>query len=411
MNMPALIASVRDFHDRLAVPVDGWRQAVRGWNIRARTFEDLVDSLVLPLRRVGPEPIDLDDVASKTEQELGRSPVPEMRQQVHRRLRTIVRELLGAEPELLRGLSEIAREATSYRTLIAMEDRFDVSAAAVLGAVALSNYAHALDRFRQPHARPLEPNKLTAIVLPLTCVAESRIPWAAGDLWFLDLVARTVCLSGKILPNEAVPIDKSAGGPRSAQQLVQLVAPHFLSVSLLAKLLGAGRLPVWLVQKAQYKKWPGIELLVCDAGADSVRNVIVGELARQVASDRVGLTQAALIRFLAALLEFHEPAEQLRASLLIADLFWEMLELDDKLLGRLFAQPKLTSILRAALAAVEQPLDRFADLIEARSRLLETRSLLRTIDQYRAFVLLVAPPSLDKPRPVSTTHPGGASHE
>jgi hypothetical protein len=403
MTVPALIASVRAFEARLAVPVTGWRQAVGGWNIQAQTFEALVDALVVPLRRTAPELLDFDGMLGEVARELSRSPEPAMRQQVQRRLRNVVIELLGAEPDLLRGLSDMARETATYRTLIASDDRFDVSAAAVLGAVALSNYAHALDHFRQHHARPLAHNRLMAVSLPLTCVAEGGIPLKPGDLWFLDLAARTVCLSEEILPAEALSIDESASGPNSARELVQLAAPRFVGVSLLAKLLGAGRLPVWLVQKAKYKWWPGIELLVADAGAESVRNVIVGELARQVAADGVGLAQAALIRFLAALLQFDEPATQLNACLLIADLFWEMLECDDKLLGRLYAQPKFVSTLRAALTAVEQPLDRFADFPDARSRLSETRSLLRTIDQYRTFVSLAALAQPGKPSPAVRT--------
>jgi hypothetical protein len=215
-------------------------------------------------------------------------------------------------------------------------------------------------------------------------------------VWFLELAARTVCQGEGLLPAAEQAVDVSENGPPSASALTQLVAPRFVALSLLHKLLAAGRVPRWLLNQGQYKLWPGLPQLLADPGAEWLRTLTLGELARVLAGDHAGIVQAAAIRFIAAVLEVPEPALQIWGRLFLAQLFWETLDLDRELLGRLFQQPRLSATLRAALAAVEQPVEPFAEFPDACHQLVETRILLHTIDQYDALTALAT--AAGKPR-------------
>ncbi|MCY2987390.1 MAG: hypothetical protein NTY19_05930 [Planctomycetota bacterium] len=410
MPASALIKSTRAFQSRLGTTVGHWQQAIQDWQPPAVSdAATLVETPTLPLQRVAGPRLDLQELVLATDQ-LVAVPDPEFQQRVRPRRQALVVALLGADAGLLRQLSDIAFEAATYRTLLTPRDRFDVSAVAVLAALALTNYAAALDHFRTRNPRPLEESVLQAIAWPLSWLLDFDGPLRPGDFWFLDLAARTVCLGEPRLPTESPPPrEASAAGASSVQELVQFAAPRFFAVSLLYKLLGAGGTPAWVLQEGHYRVWPGLRGFVTDPGTESLRTLVAGELARCLATDGTRLSQAAALRFLAALLALDGADAQVKASLLIANLWWELFGLDDQLLGQLYKHPQLAPTLSAALRAVAQPLERFAEFPEDCSRLAETRQLLRSIDQYRACEALAAPaqrPCVPR-RPESTVRTTG----
>lgn len=366
----------------VAAAAERWRGAVRGFLGPAPGRESqgqVGHLLVLPAQNLLPASIHLADVVTRLPEKYAEIDDPETRQRVAHRLEALALDVLSSHAGVLQALSDVAFEAASCRTLICDGDVFDVSGHSVLAAIGLLNLFRRAESSRDaPEEALISEELLDDVTGPLELADRHCGKLRPGDLWFLDLAARTV----RAAAGRAATRDDSK--PHAAA-LFRCVLPQFTSRSLLNKLIEADRLGKEVARSSRYRQWPGLECLLTDDGARSLRTFVVGEVARRVAADTVGFSRRAFFRFLEALTAVDAPKVAPKARLLIGMILWEMLELDADVLGRLLRSGQGGEALAEAIQGIKAECE--SDEREAttdRGRLREVRTCLRSYPQYAA---------------------------
>src|SRR5690606_10385427 len=107
------------------------------------------------------------------------------------------------------------------------------------------------------------------------------------------------------------------------------------SASLLNKLLEVQHYPVALAQLSHFRSLPGLELLVVDPGCNAARHVLIGGIARIAGDTDDTRIRGALARLLEALVTFDTQPLRIHAQIMIASLFWELLEYNENALSNM----------------------------------------------------------------------------
>jgi len=366
----------------VADAAERWRGTVRGFLGAApgRSAQGQVGHLlVLPAQALLSEPIDLAVAVTRLPEPYAQIDDPETRQRVAGRLEALAVDVLSSHAGVLGALSDVAFEAASCRTLIGDGDVFDVSGYSVLAAISLLNlFRRAASSADAPDDARVSDELPGDVAGPLELADRRCGALRPGDLWFLDLAARTV----RAAAGRAATGDDSK--PHAAA-LLRGALPQFTSRSLLNKLIEADRLGKEVAQASRYRLWPGLDCLLTDDGAASLRAFVVGEVARRVAGDAVGFSRRAFLRFLRALGAVDAPGVAPKAHLLVAVILWEMLELDADVLGRVLRSGRGGEALAEAIQGIKRECGREErDAPGDRSRLREVRACLRSYPQYAA---------------------------
>lgn len=333
-------------------------------------------------------------------------------------------EIVGMHGDLLEQLADLAVDCHLSRALLVADDTFHVSAVSVMGVVAAANLAHecAVATGQAPAARaaaapptaaearpggrsvfaerPIvvaaddpfpvgaaatgvggtgvggtaavvaedEPALARTIVLPLEVVARHSGAFRNGDLLVWDLLARSAYAAW-------------AGGrfgPDATDRLGRYVGA-FVGHSTLAKLDLAFEVPADVLTTVEANHWPGLEALVADDGAASIRRSAVGRLARHCGANPLRGV-AVTHRWLTALAGLgrrgrrpvaagggdengggedgrRDERLKLAATLLAARFFWELLDQRQSVLPSM-----------AGRGGVSLPLLRAVDRFERRRR-------------------------------------------
>jgi len=354
---------------------------VKHWLTAVQSDHNLRGALILPLRDVAGSIVDLSSISKEFPDVLSRVEGKDTQAAVRDRLAAIGGELTASHGPLRDSLSSLATEAATGRTLIVNGDLFDVSSFGVLIMSGLSNLLHLAfgKKPRSKREKATEPNP--APIEGLLDVAKSRTSLRPGDLWLADIAART-----------ALAVWEEAGsGERKRPVWLQKMLPRFIALSSLFKLTGITKFGSALAKKADYKLWPGLDVLIGEPGARPARAILVGELANALCGSGAGLAQVALFRFLSALAEV-EPIglAAIFSKNLAATLFWEVLELDPKALGRMVdLGPPAAALLDMIEATDALSRETAPEGYEPEhARLAETGICLRTFPEFNALLAL-----------------------
>ena len=318
-------------------------EAAGRWE-RAIVADDCQTRPVLPLRDEVRQPISLQPLSSAAVPEIYRNRLEdEVRKRVQSHYWNVAVLTAGNNAGLLRTLSGIAHDAAAHRTLITAEDTFDVSGRSILTAAAMCNFMHLVVRWSKKKSEDgiLEDQELKRdIVWPLRAADHHFGEWRPGDLWWTDLATRTVRSA-----TEAVT--HGFRDDESGEVLVPLLL-EFVKRCTLGKVLEVSVLGRDVAKLAKYGSWPGLNTLVADSGAASLQNTLCTELVAQLAADQTGLQQVAFLQMLNVLAE-PESTHEWSTRILVARLFWEMLEYDADLLTRLQRRGPASAALGKAL--------------------------------------------------------------
>ena len=404
MEASPFVKSIQQHQRSLLAAADAWSSAIGSLHLVNMRPERLLRQLVLPLDVFVRQPLELRRMVSAAPAAwLEVDDIP-LRRTIHDRLETLSVDLFGADFKLIRRLSDVAYESATYRTMISERDSFDVSAAGVLGATAMANLSLILAQLAPDKPRRLKTTVFDSVDQSLRIAGRDHAELRPGDLWLFDLIARTVRLAwaehtdgwaNSSTPAQAADLIRDPGMPGYTHPLtlggvLDRYVASFIASSVIHKLLEVRDFPPALAKRCRYDLWPGIAVVIRDPQAESLRSLIVGELARCVTSDTVGLAQGAFFRFLHVLLTWDEPEGRNGAILLIARLLWEVLEQDASVLSRLMEREKVSRVLAQAISIVEQTAQQSVS-DDLHRRLVEIRKCLQTYDQYRALTSLQAP--------------------
>ena len=376
-----MIDEVHQIAGAVAAAAERWRAAVRGFLGAAPGGESqgqMGHLLVLPVESHLKRAVNLANVLNRLPDSYAQISDLQTRRRVAQRLEAVAVGVLSSHAGVLQALSDVAFEAASCRTLICDGDVFDVSGCSVLTAISLLNLFRRVESSRDASEALNYVELLDDVTGPLKLADRYCRHLRPGDLWFLDLAARTVRVAAR----------RAAAGGESKQHVAELlrcVLPEFTSRSLLTKLIEADRLGKEVAQSSRYRHWPGLDCLLTDDGARSLGTFVVGEVARRVAADAAGFSRRAFFRFLEALTAVDAPEVATKARLLIGTILWEMLELDADVLGRLLRSRQGGEALAEAILEIkgECENDR-TDATPHRRRLREVRTCLRSYPQYAA---------------------------
>ncbi|MFV1964632.1 MAG: hypothetical protein ACC628_04360 [Pirellulaceae bacterium] len=387
----ALVKSVNRFNDVMNTIVDRWSSHMRQIRLPAKQPHEMLRSLILPPPKSSKSLANVDPVVVALSDRLQVCDNNDLRARVEQRIHRIAVDVAGSLDVVMQKLSDLAFEYAACRTLISPQDRFHVSPFGVLAAAALANVQMAAELLRQHPGRAINAETVERVMQPLDLAAAGEVELAPGDLWLLDLFARTVRLTSRGLHRQATQ-SRQQGAP-AEESILGGIVPRFTSISMLHKLIEADDLAPWLAKKSRYSTWPGLETFVASPAAAALRNLVVGESTHHVVNDRVGLARGAFIRFLDALLALEQPVPRLKARVLIATLLWETLEQDDKLLLALIQDKRYAKTVQAAVSGIEASRrgNQEGPAENDRHRLNEICSCLETYDQYNALVSLQSP--------------------
>ena len=299
---------------------------------------------VLPLRDEIRSSINLQSLSSSAVPEVYSGLVAdELRKSVQTHYWRVAVLAATARPDVLRTLSSIAHDSALGRTLIDDADEFDVSGRSVLVALAMNNYLHTLIRWSKERDNSLLQNRELQqnILWPLRAADHYFDTWRPGDLWWMDLVTRTLGHAVRTVTREFR--DKAtlkATGP---------VFVEFVRRCSLVKIISVDLLGPELAQLAKYDQLPGLATLTADSGAGALRNTICTELVANLANDESGLQQIAFLQMMKALSRPDGSCEW-ESRIFLARLFWELMEFDEELLARLRQSgPAATSMTQAVM--------------------------------------------------------------
>lgn len=266
---------------------------------------------------------------------------------------------------LLRTLSSITHELAISRMLIHRNDRFDVSGRSVLAAVSLANYMHVMVRWSKERDNSILTDRelQQSIVWPLQAADHYFPNWRPADLWWMDLAARS-----------ALTAAQSATRKYRDRKTLNLVGPlllEFVRRCVSVKLLETSALGKELAQLARYDLWPGLDTIAADPGAAALRGLLCTELIAQLEADQTGIQQVAFLQLLSALSAAQ--ADRLWSRrILVARLFWELMEFNPDLLERVKKRGPAASALDKAFKFLRDALGDTADAdeqdLEARFR-------------------------------------------
>ncbi len=239
-------------------------------------------------------------------------------------------EIVALHGGLLERLSDIVLESQLPRALLRAGDSFHVSGVSVMGALALANLAY-LCATRQRMAPVID--------MPMKIARLHADRFVNGDLLFWDLAARSAAAARR---------DNVFGD--ESQALLDEYFPAFLAHSVVAKLDLAFDFPIAVLERADYRTWPGLKALMVHPGAESIRSRVVGRLALRCAQNpTVGVVVAGLwIRAM-----FGLPGLETHAALLAARWLWELLEAKESALPEMIRQAKAAEPLRNAVKHIE----------------------------------------------------------
>ena len=319
----------------LADGVLGLRRALPGSGqpFRPRPPLDLADERAQPPPSEPASDADGNGATSEPagEGDPARHPVEQARLRLLRQLSLLGFEIAGIHGGLLELLADIVLDSQISRTLLFPDDRYHVSSASVLGAMALANLAYACAGNR---AAP------GVIELPLQVAASWSGRFRNGDLLFWDVMARSV---------HAAMRDRATRP--DAQQVLRRFLPTFLTYSTLGKLDLCFDLPVAICRLVSFQHWPGLEGLVADPGAASIRRYLVGRLALRAAQNPA-VGGVVLCRWLDRLNALDDGL-QLPAGVLAAQTLWELLAHKEDAVKSMIVKGRLSDRLRDAVARIE----------------------------------------------------------
>lgn len=256
-------------------------------------------------------------------------PAEAARKRILRNLGSLGIEIIGMHGKLLETLADMVIDLQMPRTLLLRDDRFHVTGISVLAAAALANLAFLIEH-------PSE--DVSFVDLPLEAIHLHSPVFRNGDLLFCDLAARSAMASPKS--------DSSA-----AREIRQQYAPRFLTHSTLTKLDLLFELPPAQIKAVNLRRWPGLEYLVGDSGARSLRRYTVGRLAQRcVADPRLG---AVIVGCWADGLWALDDSLRWHAAGLFAAFLWELLEIDPKVLWAMATLGKPSRALLMAVGRIE----------------------------------------------------------
>lgn len=343
--MAQLTQQIRELKTRLeplAKAASRWEEAIAAAESRALP--------VLPLR---------DDIRSSINlQSLSSSAVPDvytglvadgMRKNIQAYYWRVAVLAATSRPDIGRTLSSIAHDSALGRTLIAASDTFDVSGRSVLTALAMSNYLHVLVRWsKERDDSLLQDRALQQTVLwPLRAADHYFDDWRPGDLWWMDLVTRTLAAAVRtITRNYRDKNTLKATGP---------VFVEFVRRCSLVKILSVDLLGPELARLAKYDQLPGLATLTADPGAGSLRNIVCTELVAGLSREESDLQLVAFLQMMKALSRPQSSCEW-ESRIFLARLFWELMEFDDELLTRLKQSGPASASLTHAISFLREGL-------------------------------------------------------
>ncbi len=382
-------------HLRLAV--ERWLKSTMTWSPKLAQGSVVGKKLTLPLETDGTT-LKLRKLRECFPKSLRTIADANLQKSVHRQLALLAAETLALDDQLLSLLSELATETALHRIIINPADRFEVGPYSVLMSLAWVNVLAAHAKYAKHLDEAIQPTDLQPITEPLDMILELEVELQPGDFWIGELIAGSMWTLQKSVPARRAKPAKT--GPKAAaeppytwRKSLASLTPHVISTSMLFKLLSAHQITAEVAKRCRYRSWPGLPQLLGDPGADGLRHMLVGELAHCVVEDKVGLARAALVRFLQSVTAVEDPVQHLHARLLIAQLFWEMLEQDADILRVLVEQKSMSGVLLPALRAIEVDTsaeDLPDDFATELRRLHEIRALcLRVYEEYASLTALV----------------------
>jgi hypothetical protein len=383
----AVTQNVQQFSGVMNDIVEHWTEYLRKVRLPAKQPHEMLPSLVLPACRLKSFASVRGVVEALTDRLEVRNN-DELRKRVDQRIRRVTLDLAGHLDQVLAKLSDLAFDYAACRTLISSNDCFHVSPVGVMAAAACANVLAVIEALKKHPGKSANADGLAQAAYPLEMVQDRVAELFQGDIWLLDLFARTIRLASRKLYRQSVNV-LSNQSP-SEEAMLGGIVQRFTSISMLYKLIEADDLESWLAKKSRFNWWPGLVTFVGSDGP-ALRNLVIGETVPHVVRDQVGLSRGAFIRFLGALLAIEDPTLRTNGHVLIATLLWETLEQNDKLLLELLNNQKYAQTIQAAVRGIEQsrrlPMD--GPFESEVRRLNEIGSCLETYDQYRALVSLL----------------------
>lgn len=404
--MPLLSEYVREQHQAMASALAHWIAAIAGAGGAGLGPEQQLGRLVLPTGNCLAAPLDLGQLVDGFPPAFLGVRDTEIASRIRQRLERLSVALFVADRRVVEGLSNLAFEYATFRTILRPEDSCEVTAAGVLAAAGLLNLLHFAHRLRQAPGRPLDSRQQRTIAWPLE-LAEARFAsMQPGDLWILDLLARTArtayaaeaaARAADAAEAEAAATEATAEAAAEAAAVVppdgtplRLLLDYvawFTSASLLHKTIEVNAVPREIARKSRYTLWPGLEVVVAAPGAAGLRTLLVGELARRAVQDSTGYSRPVLGRFLDAILAMDDAPWRLPGRAMLASLLWECLEQDESAIQHLLERKEMAAALVKTASALHEACE--ADPVPGepplRLQLRDLRTCLRTYDAYRAL--------------------------
>lgn len=352
--------------------------------------------VVLPMNDLAGRFLDIEPAFQVLPEKLQRLPEDSMRTSLEKRMVRVALHTGCLPPKLTRGLSDLAADVASYRVLLDPMDTFDVTEVGVLTAVALINGLHFLNQWKKYSKLPAAKLKRVTrnVWRPLQLCDSVGRDLRPGDLWISDLAARTMREAVRILSQDyqRKPVVQTLGG----------LMLEFVTRSLLNKLLEAESLGKRFVPFAKYELWHGIEAVMHTGDGASLRNVLSTELIREVVTTPDGYSAIGLLKLIGRLTQ-EEGNRLWQGRLLVAQILWELLECDPKILKKLLAKgPVARTILDGVRYLRNWNVDTPVEGDELyRNRLRDVMVCLNCYQEFLALMRLVDAGRSVTPLPVS----------